>query len=414
MIDLTTLPNGVRIVSEPLGVFRSASVGIWVGVGSRLEKAGEEGSAHFIEHMLFKGTGRSSAAELARRMDAIGGQVNAFTTRDSTCFYARVLDAHLPEAIDILTEMFFDSLFDEKDVVSERSVVLEEIDMYGDTPEDVVVEQLMKKCFPGSLGKPVLGTARSLAGLTGEKLRAFKEREYTPGRIVVSVCGSFTDKDLARLAERFSALPAADGSRCRKASYAPAAVSRRRTTEQNHFCLAWEGLSEVDERRYAWQILSMILGGGLSSRLFQTVREKHGLCYSIGSFTSSYADAGLFGIDTAVSRVDETQALELIRAEVDKLCADGVTDEELRCARELMKSGIVLSSESTVARMNRMGAALLQYGRCPAEEELLARYDAVTAGEVLSLARELLTGPMSFSAVGRVEKPEHYLPIFER
>ena len=198
MYEIITLPNGVRIAHEKMSGVRSAAVGIWVGFGSRYEKRGEEGSAHFIEHMLFKGTAHSTAAELAGRMDAIGGQVNAFTSRDSTCFYARVLDSHLDEASDILCEMFFDSLFSESDVVNERGVVLEEIDMYRDTPEDIVVEQLMGRIFPGALGKPVLGRPASLNGMTGASLRAFKEREYSPERIVVSVCGSFTEDNLAR------------------------------------------------------------------------------------------------------------------------------------------------------------------------------------------------------------------------
>ena len=176
MYEIITLPNGVRIAHEKMSGVRSAAVGIWVGVGSRYERRGEEGSAHFIEHMLFKGTAHSTAAELAGRMDAIGGQVNAFTSRDSTCFYARVLDSHLDEASDILCEMFFDSLFSESDVANERGVVLEEIDMYRDTPEDVVIEQLMAKTFPGALGKPVLGRPASLEGMTGASLRAFKER----------------------------------------------------------------------------------------------------------------------------------------------------------------------------------------------------------------------------------------------
>ena len=273
MYEIITLPNGVRIAHEKMSGVRSAAVGIWVGVGSRYEKRGEEGSAHFIEHMLFKGTAHSTAAELAGRMDAIGGQVNAFTSRDSTCFYARVLDSHLDEASDILCEMFFDSLFSESDVVNERGVVLEEIDMYRDTPEDIVVEQLMGRIFPGALGKPVLGRPASLNGMTGASLRAFKEREYSPERIVVSVCGSFTEDNLARLCSRFSALAPSRPAACRKSAYTPAVVVKRKATEQNHFCLSFPGLPDGDADRFSWQVLSMALGGGMSSRLFQTVRE---------------------------------------------------------------------------------------------------------------------------------------------
>ena len=259
MYEIITLPNGVRIAHEKMSGVRSAAVGIWVGVGSRYEKRGEEGSAHFIEHMLFKGTAHSTAAELAGRMDAIGGQVNAFTSRDSTCFYARVLDSHLDEASDILCEMFFDSLFSESDVVNERGVVLEEIDMYRDTPEDIVVEQLMGRIFPGALGKPVLGRPASLNGMTGASLRAFKEREYSPERIVVSVCGSFTEDNLARLCSRFSALAPSRPAACRKSAYTPAVVVKRKATEQNHFCLSFPGLPDGDADRFSWQVLSMVL-----------------------------------------------------------------------------------------------------------------------------------------------------------
>jgi len=413
MYEIMTLPNGVRIVYEHMSAVRSAAVGIWVGVGSRFEKAGEEGSAHFIEHMLFKGTRYSSASRLAGRMDAIGGQVNAFTTRDSTCFYARVLDSHLPEAADILCEMFFDSLFDEGDVVNERGVVLEEIGMYRDTPEDLVIEQLMAKVFPGPLGKPILGKRSSLDKMTGVCLRSFKEREYTPERIVVSLCGSFTDADLQRLAARFSDLRAtARPSSLRRAGYTPAVVVRRKATEQNQFCLTWPGLPDGSERRFAWQVMSMILGGGMSSRLFQKVREENGLCYSIGSFTSSYQETGLFGISTAVGRDTERKGLALIGRELRRFVADGITPEELSRARELMKSSVVLSMESTTARMNRLGAGILQLGECLSADEIIERYNAVTAEDVISLAREtLLPEKLGFSALGRLGEAEEYLQI---
>ena len=410
MVEVTTLPNGVRLVTEAMTSVRSAAVGIWVGVGSRYERAGEEGSAHFIEHMLFKGTDRSTAAELAGRMDAVGGQVNAFTTRDTTCFYARVLDSHLATASDILAEMFFDSLFREEDVVSERGVVLEEIDMYRDTPEDLVVEQLLRKVFPGPLGRPVLGRPAALKAMTGAFLRAFKEREYSPERIVVSLCGSFTDADIARLGDRFSRMAPGRPGRFRKTAYTPGVVLKRKATEQNHFCLTWPGLPEGSEERFAWQVLSMVLGGGMSSRLFQTVRERHGLCYSISSFTASFADTGIFGVTTAVGRGSEEKALSLVRQEIDRLLDSGITEQELSRSREQIKSGVVLSMESTSARMNRLGSAMLYQGRCLTADEIIERYNAVTAEDVLALARRTFTPEgLGFSAVGRLADPERYL-----
>ena len=412
MYDTITLPNGVRIVSEHMDGVRSAAVGIWVGAGSRCEKRGEEGSAHFIEHMLFKGTTQSDAAELAGRMDAIGGQINAFTTRESTCFYARVLDTHLPEACDILTEMFFDSLFAEEDVANERGVVLEEIDMYRDTPEDIVVEQLLAKVFPGSLGRPVLGRPAALEKMTGASLRRFKDREYSPRRIVVALCGSFSDSDLRLLQDRFSGMKDASPAPIRKCGYTPARVLKRKATEQNQICLTWPGLPEGDRDRFAWQIMSMILGGGMSSRLFQTVREQNGLCYSISSFTASFAETGMFGISTAVGRDSEEKALTLIRREVERFAADGITPPELSRAREQIKSGVVLSMESTSARMHRLGSATLYRGECLSADEIIERYNAVTADAVLELARTTFTPEgLGFSAVGRLAEEAKYMSL---
>lgn len=412
MYEIITLPNGVRIVYEHMDGVRSAAVGIWVGVGSRFEKKGEDGSAHFIEHMLFKGTKYSDAATLAGRMDAIGGQVNAFTTRESTCFYARVLDTHLPEACDILTEMFFDSLFADSDVFNELGVVLEEIDMYRDTPEDLVVEQLLARVFPGALGRPVLGRAAVLRNMTGEKLLSFKDREYSPDRIVVSLCGSFTDRDLGMLQERFSQLKPSRHKAGKKAAYTPARVLRRKATEQNQICITWPGLPEGDKSRFAWQVMSMILGGGMSSRLFQTVREQNGLCYSISSFSASFAETGMFGISTAVGRESEEKALRLIRQEVERFVQSGITPEELSRAREQIKSGVVLSLESTSARMNQLGSSILYRGECLSADQIIERYNDVTSQAVLELARRTFTPEgLGFSAVGRLADEEKYLRI---
>ncbi len=347
MYEIITLPNGVRIAHEKCPAsapLPSASV----GVGSRYEKRGEEGSAHFIEHMLFKGTAHSTAAELAGRMDAIGGQVNAFTSRDSTCFYARVLDSHLDEASDILCEMFFDSLFSESDVVNERGVVLEEIDMYRDTPEDIVVEQLMGRIFPGALGKPVLGRPASLNGMTGASLRAFKEREYSPERIVVSVCGSFTEDNLARLCCRFSALAPSRPAACRKSAYTPAVVVKRKATEQNHFCLSFP-VCRTAMRTASWQVLSMALGGGMSSASSRPSAKSTASATASAASRPPIRETGMLAISTAVGRDSEEKALALIREEIEKFRQDGITDKELRTARELIKSSIILRSNRAPA-----------------------------------------------------------------
>ena len=415
MYELLTLPNGVRIVSEPMEAVRSASVGIWVAAGSRCEKREEGGSAHFIEHMLFKGTASHSASELAQEMDAFGGQCNAFTGRNSTCFYARSPDTHLQKSIDILSEMFFDSLFAEEDVRQERGVILEEIGMYRDSPEDMVSEQLIAKCFPGSLGRSVLGTERTLAGLTGQGLRAFKDREYRPDRVVISLAGSFKDTHILSLAERFSRLSARKTHPWRKAHYKSAYVLKKKATEQNQLCLSWEGLPNEDERRYAWQLLSTVFGEGLSSRLFQTVREKYGLCYNIGSFTASFEETGLFGISTGVSRDTEKRALALIMDEVRKLLDEGVTQPELDRSRELIKANLLMAEESTASRMNRNGGSIMQLGFIRSVDEVNERYDAVTMEDLRELAQSLMVPEkLSFSAVGRIGEEAGYREILER
>ncbi len=414
MYEKLTLPNGVRIVYEHIDHVRSVSAGIFVGVGSRFERPAENGAAHYIEHMLFKGTDTRTASELAFEMDAVGGQINACTTRDSTCFYARVLDSHLERAADVLCDMFFNSRFDEADVLSERGVINEEIDMYDDAPEDVVVEKLMAKCFPGALGRPILGRPSTLEKLDSKALRAFKAEHYTPERIVVVLCGSFGDEAVSELAARFSGLEPKKARRPSKGVYRPAVYVKKKATEQNQLCLGFEGTTVSDPDRYSHQLMSLILGGGMSSRLFQSVREKNGLCYSIYSFTSSFSDTGLFGVATALDRENDRRAVALIRDELDRLRNEGVTAEELDRVREQAKSNIVIGMESTSARMNRLGYGELMHGRSVDENELIRLYDSVTRQDILRSAQRLLNPEsMSFSAVGRLAPTEEYLRVFE-
>lgn len=404
------LPNGVRLVSEAMPYVRSAAVGIWIGVGSRNEKANENGAAHYIEHMLFKGTDRYSAGELAAAMDGIGGQINAYTTRESTCFYARVLDTHLDLAIDLLSGMFFDSLFAQADVENERGVIQEEIDMYNDTPEDLAVERLLTKCFRGSLGRPVLGKPSTLAGMTSESLRAFKNLHYRPDRIIISLCGSFTDRHLQRIAARFSELEPGTAPKPRPAAYTPALYVKKKATEQNHLCIGFPGFPVASENRHALHILSTVLGGGMSSRLFQAVRETHGLCYDIGSFQAAFQDTGFLGIETALGAETEEKALRIIFDTLRRLRDEGVTQTELDRAREQAKSNLVMTTESTSARMNRLGSGELSFGRSPSMEELIARYNAITREEILTTAQQVLDwNQLSFSAVGRVGTSAYYL-----
>jgi len=410
MHEIISLSNGVRIVSEKMPYVRSAAIGIFVDVGSRDEKPSENGSAHYIEHMLFKRTSKHSAAELAYAMDAIGGQVNAYTTRENTCFYARVLDTHLNTAIDLLSEMFFDCAFDEAETDSERGVILEEIGMYEDTPDDACYEKLMSSCFKGALGRPVLGKPSTLLKMTGVGLKEYKERLYTSKNIIISLCGNFDDSHIELIRERFSGLNESAQKKNRRAEYGSQICVRRKKTEQNQFCLAFPSSPVSSDDRFALNLLSMILGGGVSSRLFQNIREKHGLCYSIYSFQAGFEDLGLIAVATAVSRETEIKALGLIADELRRISGDGVTEEELHRAVEQAKSTLVMGLESTNSRMLKLGNSMLVLGSCMTTDELMARYDAVTREEILGLARERFDfSRLSVSALGKTESAESYM-----
>ena len=410
MHEIIRLENGVRIICERMPGVRSAAFGIFINSGSRNEAPGENGSAHFIEHMLFKRTEKRSAAELAFDMDAIGGQINAFTTREATCFYARVLDTHLNTAIDLLSEMFFECAFDETELESERGVILEEIGMYEDTPDDVCYEKLMAGCYKGALGRPVLGKPSTLAGMTGAGLKAYKEAHYTAGNIVVSLCGNYNESHLRRIEACFAAMPKSKATKPRRASYAPVAVAKRKKTEQNQFCIAFPSCQSNSDERFAMNLLSTALGGGVSSRLFQNIREKYGLCYSIYSFQSGFLDTGMLAVATAVGKDTETKALGLIGDELRALANDGITQDELDRAREQVKSSLVMGLESANSRMLKMGNSMLVMGRSLTADELLERYDSVTREEILALAQSRLNPKqLSLSAIGKVEPAEEYV-----
>ena len=410
MVQIETLPNGVRLVTEHINTVRSAALGIWVGGGSREEGDAESGAAHFIEHMLFKGTAHRSAQDIARETDAIGGQMNAFTTKECTCFYGRVLDDHLDQALDILFDMVYHSSFTQEAVETERGVIFEEIDMYEDTPDDLCAEKLAAQVFQGNpLARPILGAKNTLATMTGESLRDYHRRHYQGHNTVVALAGSFSPKILDDLRRRFAVLPAGAPRPLTPAVYTPGFVATAKPIEQNHLTLAFPGLDYNSPRRFALQLLSSILGGGVSSRLFQQVREQQGLCYSVYSYGAGHADTGLFCIYTALNRETETKALATIRQVVDQLRREGPTDEELSRAREQSKANVMMGLESTQSRMSHAGRSLLFSGEILTPEQIIAAYDAVTRADVIALAQDLFRWDQaSLSAVGQVRTAEEY------
>lgn len=410
MVNIETLPSGVRLITEAIPTVRSASLGIWVKGGSRVETAQESGAAHFIEHMLFKGTQRRSAADIARETDAIGGQINAYTTKECTCFYARVLDDHLLQALDILYDMVYHSAFAQEAVETERGVILEEIDMYEDTPDDLCGEKLFQTVYaPSALSRPILGRKETLAPMTGDFLKAFHQRHYQGCSTVVSLAGSYSQEALDQLRQRFSALRPGTAGEEETAVYRPAFVATKKPIEQNHLLLAFPGLGYGSPKRFALQLLSTILGGGVSSRLFQTVREQQGLCYSVYSYGASHRETGCFCIYTALNADTEEKALSTIRQVVRDFKQNGPTQEELSRVREQTKANVVMGMEATQSRMSHSGRSLLFNGEILSAEQLIAAYDAVTREDILALAEELFDwDQLSLSAVGQVREAEGY------
>lgn len=410
MYQKITLRNGVRVVAERIDHVRSAAIGVWIGNGSRFENAEQNGISHFIEHMIFKGTEKRTARHIASMMDAMGGQSNAFTTKDCTCYYMKVLDTHLHTAAELLADMFLCSSFADEDIELERGVVLEEIDMYEDTPEDVATEKLFEACYEGTaLGRPILGTEETLARMDSKALHDYVRKNYHPEDTVVALSGSFSDADLDYICELFGEMQGSGRNQIEPAHYQPRVVIRSKEIEQNHLCLGFPGLPLLDDKRYAYQLMNAIIGGGMSSRLFQTVRERNGMCYSIYSFPSSHVDTGMFSIYVGLGQEDEAKAAKLICNVLRDFCAEGPTREELSRCREQLKSNLLMGLESTNARMHHLGRYELFTDHIISSDELVAAYDAVTADQVRALANEVFRfDQASICAVGNTGDEEYY------
>ncbi|MGM9649289.1 MAG: M16 family metallopeptidase [Butyricicoccaceae bacterium] len=415
MYQKIALSNGVRVVCEQIPYVRSAALGVWVLNGSRHEPQELSGISHFIEHMMFKGTERRSAEHIAIAMDALGGQVNAFTTKECTCYYLKTLDMHLQTGAEILADMFLHSKFAKSDLDLERGVVLEEIDMYEDSPEDVATEKIFEECYAGcALGRPILGSRETLEHITGEDLHRYIAEYYRPQDTVISLCGSYSQDDLDYICELFSEMTGSGRNEFVPAVYHPSTVTRSKDIEQMHLCLGFEGISMTSEERYSNALLSSILGGGMSSRLFQTVRERNGLCYSVYSYSISHQDTGMFGIYTALNKETEERAIRLIREECVRLAQDGPDRAELNRCREQAKANLLMGLESTTARMNQLGRSELFYDRASDMDEIIERYDAVTIDDVTDLARRILDfDRASICAVGKVDGPDYYRSLLQ-
>ena len=422
----TVLPGGLRVVTESLPSVRSVALGIWVGVGSRDEDQAHAGATHYLEHLLFKGTRQRTALDISAAMDAVGGELNAFTGKEYTCYYARVLDADLPLAIDVLSDMVTSSLIQPKDVDAERNVVLEEIAMNEDDPADTVHEAFTAQLFGDTpLGRPVLGTVESINGITRDEIWEHYAARYTAPHLVVAAAGNLDhDAVVAQVRAAFAdALQVTAGEapaapRLRKSGavlwegYGPSAGSGlklvSRPIEQANLVLGCEGLARTDERRFALGVLNAALGGGMSSRLFQEVREKRGLAYSVYSFTAQHADTGMWGIYAGCLPSKADEVLSICVAEVAKIVDKGLTDAELDRGKGQVRGGMVLGLEDPSSRMTRLGKSELVYPDLEPVDELITTIDAVTHDDVRAIAAEVLTRSKVLAVVGPFDDPDAF------
>ena len=407
MIETSELPCGIRLVTETMADVRSVAVAYWVGTGSRDEPGELAGASHFLEHLLFKGTERRSAAAIAEQLDEVGGDCNAFTTKEYTTFYVRLLSEHLSLGLDILSDIMWAPALRPDDIEAERTVILDEILMHADEPADLAGERWQAALFPDHpLGTDTLGTASSVQRITRDDIRTFFELHYRPSNMVVSVAGDCThDAVAADLEQRFAGT-SGGAAPVRKAP-GPDTVALdvvRRSTEQAHLVYGMRSVSRFDERRWAISVLNHVLGGGLSSRLFQKVREQRGLAYSVWSERAAYEDSGSLAVmvGTAPEHVDEV--LQIVSAEFELLAAEGVTDRELAVAKGNLRAEILLSSEDSGARMSRLGASMLLHGEVLAVDELLARIDGIERADVLEVAAALVESPRTLTAVGPFDR----------
>ncbi|WP_433683793.1 M16 family metallopeptidase [Nocardia sp. CA-119907] len=405
----TVLPGGLRVVTEHVPGVRSASIGVWVGVGSRDEGPSVAGAAHFLEHLLFKATPTRSALDIAQAMDAVGGELNAFTAKEQTCYYAHVLDEDLPLAVDMVSDVVLNGLCRAEDVDVERQVVLEEIAMRDDDPEDLVGDAFLSALFGDHpIGRPVIGSIETIEAMNAAQLRGFHLRRYRPDRMVVAVAGNVEHDHTVELVHRAFGPrldPSAEPARRREGRFRPHSAPQlhwsHRDSEQAHLAFGVRAFGRHEgERRWPLSVLNTVVGGGLSSRLFQRIREERGLAYSVYSSVDTFADTGAFSVYIGCQPENLGKVASLARGVLEEIAANGITDAECARAKGSLRGGLVLGLEDSASRMNRIGRSELSYGNHRSVSETLARIDAVTTEEVSAIARTLLARPFAASVAG--------------
>jgi predicted Zn-dependent peptidase len=420
VVRRSVLRGGVRVLTEAMPGQRSATIGFWVAVGSRDEADGQHGSTHFLEHLLFKGTERRTALEIASAFDEVGGESNAATAKESTCYFARVLDTDLPMAIDVIADMITGAVLDPAELEQERDVILEEIAMDSDDPTDVAHEKFVAAVLGSHpLARPIGGTPDAIKAVARDSVWEHYQRYYRPEELVITAAGGLDHDVVCDLVQK--ALEAAGWHLAPEAAPVDRRPTNRavitgtsglhvvkRPVEQANIIMGCPTIVATDDRRFVMSVLNAVLGGGMSSRLFQEIREKRGLVYSTYSFTAAYADAGYFGMYAGCTPSKVRQVLALLGLELDKLAKDGITEEELRKAVGQLSGGIVLALEDTGSRMSRLGRAELVSGEFQDIDETLARIKAVTVDEVQELALELAAAPRTITVVGPFEESETF------
>lgn len=399
--ETTTLSNGIRIVTQTMPQTKTAAIGIWVQVGSRYETSEENGLSHFIEHMVFKGTKSRSPLQIAQEIEAVGGVLNAHTSREHTGYYARVLSEDVPLAFDVISEMVHVPLFDEKELRREQEVVLQEIHQAHDAPDDVVFDEYQETAYPEqSLGRPVLGTAETIKSFQTEDLWRYLKKHYTGHRIIVSAVGNFSHDHIVDMAaKKLSHISPGEASGVHESRYRGGYKVLDRDLEQIHLLLGFEGCDYQHKDYYTNAILASTLGGGMSSRLFQEVREKRGLAYSISSFCSSYFDGGLFSIYASTTPEHFLELLPIIGHELGTL-ASTLKESEIRKSKAQFKAGLLMALESVPSRCEQLANQLLIFGHPVSDEEIIQKINAVTLPAVKAWAGDLFSTPHTFAALG--------------
>ena len=407
MYQKTTLANGLRIVSESIPYMSSISLGIFAGTGSRHETPAEQGVSHFIEHLMFKGTHRRSAKDIAEMVDDVGGQLNAATDRENTCYYIKVLPEHLSLGMDILSDMLLNSKFADVDVEKERQVVLEEISLYEDSPDELIHDLHMNSLWPGhALGRNILGTRETIAAMDRQAILDYRIRHYVPDNLVIAAAGNLTHEQLVELSQLYWADVSGKSQMLvdPTPTFVAARLLQEKDIEQLHVCLGTPGVAHDSSQYYASHVLNTILGGGVSSRLFQSIREDRGLAYSVCSYPSRFRDTGLMTIYAGVSPENSREVIEITNAILADIRVNGVRPDEIKRAKEQLKAGLMFSMESSASRMSRVGRAEISSREYLSPEKLAAKVDAVSLEQLFELAQPLYQPENTcMTALGPVE-----------